>query len=1132
MTTKWVAPVLEALRRDPAYASLQQGISGAGSVAVSGLFGPTACAVTAMLGSDGPAPLVVVPTEVDAGLFVRDLGVLGVDDALVLPWWETIPYRAVGTSGGRHGARARVLSQLVAGDRKIVVVPLRAYLTRLPPPRYIAERTREIAVGDEIDPHDTASFLIAAGYDRVSRVAVHGEFALRGEVLDVFPPGDDEAIRVVLDFDTVSEIRRFDPGTQQSLGRPKRVGIYPAREVVWADDELSRLLSAGSALPEFRRGLDGVVDEFATKGRVAGEEMFYPLAVEGATWIDAYLPEGTPVVMVDYERLIRGEESVRRESDTLFRQARSDRAVPRPERFLGGSERFSVTPRAELHLLRDAEPDDSPTEISLRFDTEAPRSYFGNISFFREELSGFLENGYRLFVSSESEHQAERIRGLLNSDTIAVTVESLSAGFTLPRSRIMVLQERELFGRRRRRPDSTRAAKSRVIDTFVDLSPGDYVVHVNYGIGLFTGIERLSSGGTERDYIRLEFAEKEFVFLPIEQVNLIQRYIGGSGSQPKLDRLGGKSWDARKAKARKNVEDLAEQLIELYGKRRRSTGRACPPDGEWQYEFEAAFPYEETPDQLRCIDEMKADMERPEPMDRLICGDVGYGKTEIAVRGAFKAVAAGRQVAYLAPTTILVEQHYETFTERIEGFPVTVAMLSRFVPKPRQKEVLKQLADGSLDIVIGTQRILQKDVRFRDLGLLVIDEEQRFGVKDKERLKELRTNVDCLTLTATPIPRTLHMSLLKIRDMSVLTTPPNNRRPIETVVREFDESLIARAIRNEVSRGGQVFYLHNRVETLEAVQRFLVEIVPEVMAETAHGQMAADELEDVMHRFIHGAFQILVSTTIIENGIDIPNVNTIIIDRADMYGIAQLYQLRGRVGRSDRTAYAYLLYPEQRVLSEQAMKRLQVISDNTELGSGFKVAMKDMEVRGAGNLLGRQQSGAIASVGFEMYAKLLDDAVRRLESADFREEIDPYLELDYSGFIPDEYVEDPMTKMEVYKKIAGVADDVELDAVHGELADRFGPPPEEIESLLSLAEIRILCRRLSVRSLRERSGTVRVEFAEVAKLSVEKVVEMMRTSAGAVRPDPHAPNVLILSTERIGLKEKSEFIRDRLSALF
>ena len=695
----------------------------------------------------------------------------------------------------------------------------------------------------------------------------------------------------------------------------------------------------------------------------------------------------------------------------------------------------------------------------------------------------------------------------------------------------MLVAEAEIFGRRARQAKTNKPVRAEAIDTFVELEPGDYVVHIQYGIGLFKGIERIRALGRERDYVKLEYAEEETVFVPIEQVNLVQRYIGNEGSAPRLDMLGSKSWESRKTRVKKSVEDIAGQLVALYSKRKSQRGFPFPPDTEWQTMFEAAFPFEETPDQLRCVEEIKEDMEAAFPMDRLVCGDVGYGKTEVAVRACFKAVMGGKQTAFLAPTTILVEQHYENFGQRFARFPVKIAMLSRLVNNKRAREVIEGIKNGSIDILVGTHRIIQKDIMFKDLGLLVIDEEQRFGVKAKERLKELKTNVDCLTLSATPIPRTLHMSLLKIRDMSILATPPRNRRPIETTVEEWNEERAARAIRDEAARGGQVFFLHNRIEDLDETRLKLQRLVPELLIETAHGQMDARSLEDVMHRFVHGGFHVLVSTTIIENGIDIPNVNTIIIDRADRYGVSQLYQLRGRVGRSDRLAYAYLFYPAGRALTELAMKRLQVISDFTELGSGFKIAMKDMEIRGAGNLLGAEQSGDILSVGFDLYLRLLDEAIRKLQDENYAGENETLLDLEYSGFIPDRYIDNPQQKMEVYKKIASIRDREEGEAVTAELVDRFGPLPDEVESLLALADIRILCRALSISSLRERDGQARVEFSRVALVDVDRLLRLIRESAGSVRLAPDASNVIMLKTGAVGLKEKSAFLRERLERL-
>ncbi len=1071
--------------------------------------------------------LVVLPTEREAEDLIGDLDLFGVD-AHLLPWWQTVPYRETPSNSGVFGARARVLSEMLDGEKQVFVTSLRALLTPVPPVWYLQDRRLVVHPRQEVDPVDLGARLEHFGYNRVPRVGVRGEYALRGEVVDVFPAGAEEPIRIVIDFDEISELKSFHPGSQASSGALDHAIITPMRELTWDEERLSVLERQMSSAPELSETADDVILELSERGRMPGEELLFPLAFAETASVCDYLSRFSVMVLADHERLGAAAQALQKEYDGLYRKTKKDRAVPRPGRILHGYGELLDTRGRQVRVRSLKQEGETGV---YGFPVDPPRSFFGNVDFLKEELTNLEEAGFDLYIFADSEAQTQRVEHLLSEFDVTVLPASISAGFTVADLKIAAIQENEIFGRRRRIPRSVKHAQSAEIETFIELSPGDHVVHVNHGIGKFHGIERMNVGDNERDYICLEYAGEEYIYVPIEQVNMVQRYIGTGGSEPRLDRIGGKSWQNRKSKVRSSVEDLAERLVKLYSRRKKARGFAFPGDTEWQLDFEAAFPYEETEDQLRCIDEVKQDMESPAPMDRLICGDVGYGKTEVAMRAAFKAVASGKQVAFLAPTTILVEQHYETFQERFEKYAVNSAMLSRFVPKKDQKGVLQRLESGEIDLVVGTHRLLQKDVKFHNVGLLVVDEEQRFGVKDKERLKELKASVDSLTLTATPIPRTLHMSLLKIRDMSVLNTPPHNRRPIETFIEEFIEERVAEAIRREVARGGQVFYLHNRVETLENVQRFLQNLLPEFLIESAHGQLSATELEDIMHRFVHGGFQVLVSTTIIENGIDIPNVNTIIIDRADMYGISQLYQLRGRVGRSERVAYSYLFYPEGRALSEIAMKRLQVISDFTELGSGFKIALKDLEVRGAGNLLGRQQSGDILSVGFDMYVKLLDHAIKELEEEGEEEAPEVYLELDYTGYIPDSYITEPVEKMEVYKKIAAVNTEAELESVYGELEDRFGPLPEEVQSLLSLAEIKVICRQLFISSLRERKGTVEVEFSKVAKVSPERVLSLIQQSGGKVRLDPKRPHGLILDTGSIGLKEKSEFIRSRLSTL-
>lgn len=1075
---------------------------------------------------------VILPTDADAESFARDLALAGAE-AASFPWWGTAAYRPVSPRAPVFGERTSALARALGrsgSPASIVVASQRAVLTPVPPRDYFESLLTPLRKGQSLDPEAIAARLAAYGYLRVPRVSLPGEFALRGEVLDLYMPGDEEAYRVVFEFDEVEEIRRFDPADQSSRANGSdEVVIRPVKEVIW-DEERIRFLE-GSL--EKQRGYgDGKAAEAVVPlretGEAKGEECFFPLAFETPGSLFDYIPEGAVVFLLERERLSGQAEAIAREYAGLYRKASLDGPVPAPDTQLVDFEE-----RAEGlgRVIRSWSLKDSSAEGRLAFGSEPPRSFFGNITYFKEELGSLLKGGYSVRICAETDVQADRIRLLLKGYAVDVYPEGLSSGFSVPALKLVLIQENEIFGRRKRVPKSLKTARSKIIDTFVELSPGDFVVHANYGIGRFASIERMRVLGNDRDYVKVEYAEGETVFVPIEQANLVQRYIGNEGAEPRLDRLGSKSWENRKSRVKKSVEDLAERLIRIYSRRRTAKGFSFPPDGEWQTAFEAAFPYEETTDQLRCIAEVKEDMESDKPMDRLICGDVGYGKTEIALRATFKAVMGGKQVAFLAPTTILAEQHYENMKERFSDFPAQIAMLSRLVEKKEQKRILERTREGAIDVLVGTHRILQKDIAFKELGLLVVDEEQRFGVKDKERLKEIKASVDCLTLTATPIPRTLHMSLLKIRDMSVLTTPPSNRHPIRTFVEEYDDEKIAQAIRNEVERDGQVFFLHNRIENLQEIASRITSLVPEVLVETAHGQMDAQELEDKMHRFIHGGFHVLVSTTIIENGIDIPNVNTIIIDRADMYGISQLYQLRGRVGRSDRVAFAYLFYPDKRALTEIAMKRLQIISDFTELGSGFKIAMKDLEVRGAGNLLGREQSGDIYSVGFDLYLKLLDEAVARLTQEGYEPEAEPYLELDYAGYIPDDYVTQSAVKMEMYKKIASVYNQEDLESLYREFEDRFGPIPEEAASLLALAEIRLLCKRLSVASLKERGGYVTVEFSKVAKVSVERLLRLMKESGQKMKLDPKRPNVLSIATGPIGLREKSEFIREKLAAL-
>ena len=1124
--------------------------------------------------------LIVVPGENEVNNIVNDLNTVFPEaQVFVFPSWGVIPYRPAAPGSLVFGQRAGFLSKLCTQNDtspRIFIITERSFISPLPSPQYEKNFTFTLKVNDPFDTLKIAQKLAQLGYTRVSRVNVKGEFSLRGEVLDIFLPLAENPVRLIFDFDTIESIKEFEADSQITLAKKDKITIYPMKEVLWSPELVKTL---DKRLKDYQKSaiqndstqkqtiqtnsvqnnseiidsvhlpfsdhnleyIDMMLEELASKGQTEGEEQFYHLLWDKEYTILDYLNDNTLTIFYDYDRILNAEMAIKREFTGMYRKTRENFPSLPPNMQLLSLNLLleNISNCLQFCTLSTEETNDLPF---VNLDSEPGRSFFGNINYMKEELTNLQNNGWYIYIYTDNDNQQLRIHEIFKDWTdidnepgrhpLTLIPQAISQGFSIPSIKLLVIQENEIFGRRKYTAKSVNKVKSQAIDTFIELNSGDYVVHVNWGIGLFHGIERVKALGNERDYIKLEYADQEFAFVPIEQVNLVQRYIGNEGEKPKLDTIGSKSWENRKNKVQKAVEDLAQRLIDLYSRRKASVGFAFPKETEWQSAFEMAFPYEDTPDQITVTEEVKADMEKPVPMDRLICGDVGYGKTEIAMRAAFKAVMGGKQVAFLAPTTILAEQHYETLIERFKNFPVKIARLSRFVAPAEQKKILANLQKGELDILVGTHRIIQKDVIFKNLGLMIIDEEQRFGVKDKERLKEMKNNVDCLTMSATPIPRTLHMSLLKIRDMSLLTTPPQNRQPIETVIDEFSQDRVAQAIRQEMERGGQVFFLHNRVESLLEVRQMVERIVPECLVDVAHGQMSSNELDDIFHRFKMGGFHVLIATTIIENGIDIPTVNTIIIDRADMYGVSQLYQLRGRVGRSDRKAYAYLLYPKDKALSEVAMKRLQVISDFTEIGSGFKIAMKDMEIRGAGNLLGKDQSGNVYAVGFDLYMRLLTEAVNRLTAQkDYKAQSEVLMELEYTGYIPDTYVTYPQIKMEIYKKIASITTDAEFEAVVTELNDRFGPIPEEVSSLLALAEIRIICSKLCIKAIREKQGEVKVEFSSVENFSIDKFMKLVNENPGTIKLNPTMPNVIFIKLGKIGLKEKSEFIREKLYKL-
>jgi transcription-repair coupling factor (superfamily II helicase) len=1057
-----------------------------------GLIGPAkALAIAALARSRSGATVVVAPTDVDAERLAADIrffygAMEGASEAAVeqsvlpLPSLQVDPYRGMTPHFRVAAARARALHAAVSGSARIIVASAGALLPRVSPPERLLAASIELRAGTEIEPQRLADILVDGGFTREDPVDEHGSFTIRGGIVDVFPATASEPVRVEFVGDLVESIRRFDPATQRSSGPTDHVQLVPARER-FDDEALVSILDFMAGAPAGVHWLlseEEHVREQAVKLRQQLEKSYEEAHARGH--VVSLSPDKG---FVDWDAL---------------------------------SVRLAAAPRLEELAVDESGVKQVACQPAMEF-----RSRIGD---WVADIRRVRERGGTVLVVTDSAGRAERTVEILRDyDIIAIPVErsedahsaavlvtrgSLSKGFWLEDAGLQLYAETDVFEEERRAPEQRRNLARTFLSDLRDLKVGDLVVHVDHGIGEFVGLKQLATGARSaaaaasdiQEFLELRYHGDDKLFVPVERLDLIQKYTGGT--RPALDRLGGTSWEKAKTRVKKAMRDMAEELLKLYAQRKAVPGHAFPPDTHWQEEFEGAFPYEPTPDQAAAIADVKRDMEAGTPMDRLLCGDVGYGKTEVAMRAAFKAVLDGKQVAFLAPTTVLAFQHLKTLRDRYASFPVTIEMVSRFRTKQETKEVLERLRGGRVDIIVGTHRLLSKDVQFKDLGLLVVDEEQRFGVAHKERIKQMRKRVDVLTMTATPIPRTLNMSLVGIRDMSIIETPPKDRLSIQTNVVKFDAPVIERAIRSELARGGQIYFVHNRVESIFSIGNLLQRLVPEARMAIGHGQMGEEELERAMLGFVERRFDILLATTIVENGLDIPNANTIIINRADRYGLAQLYQLRGRVGRSDRAAYAYLLIPPQESLSPVARKRLAAIKEFSDLGSGFRVAALDLEIRGAGNLLGGEQSGHIDAVGFEMYMKLLEDTIRELRGEELEEDVRATVNLRIDLKIDAGYVHDMNQRLMVYRKVASSRTEQELGFVLDELQDRYGPPPASVLNLVEFGRIRIKADHLDVDSIDREGRWVVIKFRPNARLDGARLVRVVGSWPGAMLVPP------------------------------
>jgi len=1055
------------LRRHPRLA----GLAGAPAAVLAVAEPARAFTVAGLTHLTGRHPLVVaVPTTPDAERLGHDLrAYLGPDACEVLPAWETLPFERVSPSVETMGRRMRVMWRLRDPSRmpRVLVAPVRSLLQRLGPH---VEDVDPVIVrpGDRLDPVELVRRLVEVGYRRELQVEHRGEVARRGSIVDVFPSTADAPVRIDLWGDEVDRLTTFSVADQRSTDDVESAELFPCRELLPTDEVRARAAQLVAAEPWGREQWE----RLAEGATFDGMESWLPWVTTGEHLLFDLVGPDALVLLVEPRRMRdRAKELLEEEAALAASLAQTWGAAGDrdwPSLHLPFDRLLSSTRAPAWALASVAEGADTTVIEARGWDP-----VMGDGGRLTAQLADLVAKGYQVVVAAEGKGSAARLAGMLQENGLVlpvsddgtgsrVVVEPLERGFVLPELKLAVLVESDLTGRRRahRRPRPRRTDAQGFFD---DLTPGDYVVHHQHGVARYQGMVKRAIGGAERDYLLLEYRGGDRLYVPSDQIDAVRHYTGGD--TPTLNRLGGSEWQRTKSKVRAAVRDIAEELVTLYRTRVATPGHAFPPDTPWQRELEEAFPFQETPDQLKAIVDVKADMEEPAPMDRLVCGDVGFGKTEVAIRAAFKAVQDGRQVAVLVPTTLLAQQHFATFSDRFAGYPVRVEVISRFLTPGQAKKVVDGLADGSVDVVIGTHRLLSGDVRFRDLGLLVVDEEQRFGVTHKEAIKRFRASVDVLTLTATPIPRTLEMSLTGIRDLTILNTAPAERQPILTYVGEYDERAVAEALRRELLREGQVFFVHNRVQDIDRVAARLREIVPEARIAVAHGQMDEGLLERVVIDFWEGAYDVLVCTTIIESGIDMPSVNTLVVDRADLMGLGQLHQLRGRVGRAGQRAYAYLFFPPERSLTEQAYERLKTIGEHTELGSGFKIAMRDLEIRGAGNLLGANQSGHIAAVGYDLYVQMVSETVAELKGEEVRPPAEVKLDLPLDAHLPSDYVTGEEQRLEAYRRLAAVTTQAEVDDVRAEWLDRYGPLPAPAEALLSVGSLRAECVRTGVREV-------------------------------------------------------------------
>ena len=1106
-----------------------------GIVQVSGCLDSQKAHFTNGLLREFPFRLIVAENDLKAKAFYEDFRLYD-PEVLYYPARDLIFYQADIHGNLLTRQRIQVLRALLEREEVTIVTSIDSCLDCLVPLAVWKEKVIKIRNDSEIDLDRMKRHLLELGYEWAAQVEVPGKFSIRGGIMDVFSLTEDNPWRIELWGDEVDSIRSFDAESQRSIENLEEITIYPATEVVLDKETIRQGIKAiekeaQKSQKKFRDEMkteEGarvrqiaaeLKDQLEEMEHIAGAESFVRYFYKKTESLLEYLPENTLVVIDEPNRLTEHAKTTEEEfRESMIHRLEKGYLLPGQMEVIRNHQEV-VHRFHQMHTLSLSTMEPRGTgwnfTMEMQLTVKSVNPYNNSFEMLVKDLLRWKKSGYRMLLLSPSRTRAARLakdlqdqelsafysedpEELIQPGQIKVTWGRVSRGFEYPMVKYVVISETDIFGKEKKKKRKKSQYSGKQIQSFSELSVGDFVVHENHGLGVYRGIEKMEVDGVVKDYIKIEYAGKSNLYILATQLDVLQKYAGSDAAKtPKLNKLGGQEWKKTKTKVRGAVKNIAKDLVALYAARQQEAGFRYGPDTVWQREFEEMFPFEEmlpfeeTEDQLQAIEAAKQDMESPKIMDRLICGDVGYGKTEIAIRVAFKAIQEGKQVVYLVPTTILAQQHYNTFVQRMKDFPVRVDLLCRFRTASQQKKTIGDLKKGLVDILIGTHRVLSKDVQFKDLGLLIIDEEQRFGVTHKEKIKQMKQNIDVLTLTATPIPRTLHMSLIGIRDMSVLEEAPQDRTPIQTYVMEYNDEMVREAISRELARGGQVYYVYNRVNNIEEITNQIRKLVPEASVAFAHGQMSERELEKIMYGFINGEIDVLVSTTIIETGLDISNANTMIIHDADQMGLSQLYQLRGRVGRSNRTAYAFLMYRRNKMLKEIAEKRLHAIREFTELGSGIKIAMRDLELRGAGNLLGAEQHGHMEAVGYDLYCKMLNEAVQEAKGIEVQEDFETTIDLQINAYIPEKYIPNEYQKLDIYKRIAAIENREEYEDMMEELLDRFGEPPKMVQNLLAVASLKAMAHRIYLTEVKQLDDSLKLTMYERAKIDTAKIPEIL-----------------------------------------